>query len=113
MRALISGPSQRVWIAEAVDAPLGGASCKSGLRYRFRAGGSADKEECKDGTWIKTEIEWSVSGGGLDILSFKLGEVLFEATFVQGPSDLQLELESFPEGKDISHQAISMTYLLD
>ena len=48
---LISGMTQRVWIAEAVKAPLGGMSCEEGLRYRFRSSGTVELDSCVDGAW--------------------------------------------------------------
>ena len=53
---LISGKVQRVWIAEAVRAPLGGTSCEEGLRYRFRVDGTAEVDSCVDGAWNTTAV---------------------------------------------------------
>ena len=110
---LISGKVQRVWIAEAVKAPLGGTSCEEGLRYRFRSNGTAEVDSCVDGAWDTTEMSWSISGGGIDMLNVVLGEATYEATLVKRPDDLEFVLESPATDKDIKTSRIVMTYTLD
>ncbi len=110
---LISGKVQRVWIAEAVKAPLGGTGCEEGLRYRFRASGTVELDSCVDGAWDTTEMSWSVSGGGIDMLNVVLEETTYEATLVKRPDDLELVLESPATGKDVNASRIVMTYVLD
>lgn len=109
----ISGKVQRVWIAEAVKAPLGGATCEKGLRYRFRSNGTAEREKCVAGAWDTTAVSWSVSGGGLNLLNVVLDETIFEATLVESPDDLELVLESLTTDKDINTSRINMTYSRD
>ena len=82
---LISGKVQRVWIAEAVKAPLGGTICEEGLRYRFRSDGTAELDSCVDGAWDTTAMSWSVSGGGIDTLNVVLEETAYEATLGEAP----------------------------
>ena len=110
---LISGKVQRVWIAEAVKAPLGGTGCEEGLRYRFRSNGTVELDRCVDGTWDRTEMSWSISGGGIDMLNVVLEETTYEATLVKRPDDLELVLESPATDKDIKSSRIVMTYTLD
>ena len=110
---LISGKVQRVWIAEAVKAPLGGTSCAEGLRYRFRSNGTVELERCVDGVWDTKEMSWSISGGGINILNVVLEETIYEATLVNRPDDLELVLESPAADKDIKALKIVMTYSLD
>ena len=110
---LISGKVQRVWIAEAVKAALGGTSCEEGLRYRFRSNGTAVLDSCVDGAWDSTAMLWSVSGGGIDTLKMVLGETTYEATLVKRPEVLELVLESPVTDKDIKPSRILMTYTLD
>lgn len=109
----ISGKVQRVWIAEAVKAPLGGATCEKGLRYRFRSNGTAKREKCIAGVWDTTAMSWSVSGGDLNVLNVILEETIYEATLVERPDDLELVLESLATDKDINTSRINMTYSLD
>lgn len=110
---LISGNVQRVWIAEAVEAPLGGESCEKGLRYRYRSDGTANVETCVDNTWKTDSIAWSVSGGNLDILTVVLEETTYEATLVERPDELELILEDPATSKDEKPQKVIMTYALD
>ena len=110
---LISGKVQRVWIAEAVKAPLGGTSCEEGLRYRFRSNGTVELDICVDGAWDTTEMSWSISNGGIDILNVVLEETTYEATLVKRPDDLEFVLESPASDKDIRTTKIVMTYTLD
>lgn len=110
---LISGKVQRVWIAEAVKAPLGGTGCEEGLRYRFRSDGTVELESCVDGAWDTTEMSWSISGGGADMLNVVLEETTYEATLVERPDDLELVLESPATYKDTNISRIVMTYSLD
>lgn len=110
---LISGETQRVWIAEAVIAPLGGTSCEAGLRYRFHSDGAADSERCIDGTWDTTTMSWSISGGGIGILKVVLGQTTYEATLVEHADNLELVLESTATEKDTNSTRIAMTYALD
>lgn len=110
---LISGKFQRVWIAEAVKAPLGGTSCEKGLRYRFRSDQTAELESCVDGAWSTKAISWSVSGGGIYVLNVILEETTYEATLVERPDDLELVLESHATYKDIKTARITMNYTLD
>lgn len=109
----ISGKDQRVWIAEAVKAPLGGTACEKGLRYRFRSNGTAEREECVAGGWDTTAMSWSISGGDLDVLNVVLEETTYEATLVERPDDLELVLESPTTDRDINISRINMTYSLD
>ena len=110
---LISGKVQRVWIAEAVKAPLGGTSCEEGLRYRFRSNGTVELESCVDGVWDTKEMPWSISGGGINILNVVLEETTYEATLVNRPDDLELVLERPATHRDIRASKIVMTYTLD
>ena len=110
---LISGKVQRVWIAVAVKAPLGGTSCEEGLRYRFRSNGSVELESCVDGVWDTKEMSWSISGGGVNILIVVLEETSYEATLVNRPDDLELVLESPTTDKDTKASKIVMSYTLD
>ena len=110
---LISGKVQRVWIAEAVKAPLGGTSCEKGLRYLFRSNGTAEADSCIAGAWHTTAMSWSISGGGIDTLNMVLEETTYEATLVERLDDLELILESPVTDKDIKPLKIVMTYTLD
>ena len=110
---LISGETQRVWIAQAVVAPLGGTSCEEGLRYRFHSDGAAQSERCIDGTWDTTTMSWSISGGGISILKVVLGQTTYEATLVEHPDNLELVLESNATDKDTKTTRVAMTYALD
>ncbi len=110
---LISGQVQRVWIAEAVKAPLGGTGCEEGLRYRFRSNGTVELESCVAGAWDTIEMSWSISGGGIDMLNVVLEETTYEATLVKRPDDLEFVLESRDTDKDINTSRINMTYTLD
>jgi len=110
---LISDKVQRVWIAKAVKAPLGGTSCEEGLRYRFRSNGTAELDSCIDGAWNTTSMSWSISGGGIDMLNVVLEETTYEATLVKRPDNMEFVLESIATDKDTKTSRIDMTYTLD
>lgn len=112
-RNLISGKSQRVWIAEAVKAPLGGTSCEMGQRYRFQTNETAEVESCLDGSWETTTISWSISGGGVYLLKMVLEGTPYEATLVRRSGVLELVLEEPATDKDIKTSRIDMNYALD